>query len=341
MRYRFPLAMIAGLMLTGWPTPILRADDAAQLEKIMEQITHTLEQADLPAAAKESLLRDLKQNLSKSLSSAAAQPPTAAEQTQAPSPASEADTETDAEAEDTAGAEANQAERDRARQQARAAQRERRREQRREAAAPSRRGESPRDEPWQRRGIASPDPAPQPVRFAIGVMLEKSDEDGSEGKLVITDVFPGSPAAEAELQSGDVILQLDGEELTDAAEVTRRVDQAGREKKSLTLEIGRDDEQLTVEVTPTARLNLAFEFARPDWAFPAAPGMPGFGGWWDPQWQVPTPPRDRDSNRVREIIERIERQEQVIEQMQRTIEELRQQRAADPQSEADDGSEDD
>lgn len=341
MRYRFPLALIAGLMLTGWPTPILRADDAAQLEKIMEQITHTLEQADLPAAAKESLLRDLKQNLSKSLSSAAAQPPTAAEQTQ--TPASEADAETDAEvdAEDAAGAEANQAERDRARQQARAAQRERRREQRREAAAPSRRGESSRDETWQRRGSASPDAAPQPLRFAIGVMLEKSDEDGSGGKLVITDVFPGSPAAEAELQSGDVILKLDGEELTDAAEVTRRVDQAGREKKSLTLEIGRDDEQLTVEVTPTARLNLAFEFARPDWAFPAAPGMPGFGGWRDPQWQVPTPPRDRDSNRVAEIIERIERQEQVIEQMQRTIEELRQQRAAEPQSEADDGSEDD
>lgn len=329
MRYVIMLAAILSLLVTHLPTA--RADDSAQLKKIIEQIAESLDAAELPPEAKAAVLRDLKQSLTKALGSDA-EKQRSADDEPSEDQATDAEADLDAEAED---AEASQDRRERLR--ARAAQRQ----QRRAAAAESRSAEATPDEPERRRGTRQ-DSAPQPNRFAIGVMLEKSDNSDGEAQLAITDVFPGSPAAEADLQSGDVIRRLNGEELSDPSEITRRIDQAGREGKTLELEIGRDDEVLTVEVTPAARPgNLAFEFSRPDWAFPAAPGMPGFGGWRDPQWRFPTPRQGADIDRVTEIIERIERQEQMIEQLQQSIEELQQQRAAGPEAEEDEDSDED
>src|SRR5690606_29385537 len=110
----------------------------------------------------------------------------------------------------------------------------------------------------------------------------------------------------------------------------------------LSLEIGRGEEGLTVEVKPSP-LPLdggAFGLGRPDWAFPALPGMPGFGGWRDPQWRFPTPPQGADNERIVEIIQRIERHEKMIEQLQRAVEQVRQERDLETASDEDDSKED-
>lgn len=329
MRYVISSAAVAVLLVMSWDPPTAQADDSAQVKQIIAQIAQSLDVAELPTEAKAAVLRDLKQSLNKALGSDAQEQQSADDEQSEDQPLN-AESDADADAEDA------EARRDRPRSRARAAQREQRREQRRGATAESRPVETTPDEPERKRRRAPQDSAPQRERFAIGVMLKASGKVDDDGQLVITDVFQGSPAAEADLQSGDVIRKLDGEELTDANEVTRRIDRAGRQGKSLMLEIGRGEEVLTVEVKPAARPgNLAFEFSRPDWAFPAAPGMPGFGGWREPQWQFPTPPQDAN------IIERIERQEQVIKQLQQSIEELRNQREAEPETEEDEDSEED
>jgi|GEM_PF-2278444 len=334
MQYVIMLAAILSLLVTHMPTA--RADGSAPLKKIIEQVAESLDAAELPPAAKAAVLRDFKQSLTKALGLDAEEQRSADDEPSEDQPP-DAEADTGADAED---AEARQDRRERLR--ARTARRQQRWEQRRPAAAESRPADATPDEPERRRPGTQQDSAPQPNRFAIGVMLEESGNADGEVQLAITDVFPGSPAAEADLQSGDVIRRLDGEALSDPSEIARRIDQAGREGKAVVLEIGRDDDVLTVEVKPAARPgNLAFEFSRPDWAFPAAPGMPGFGGWRGPQWRFPTPPQDANIDRVTEIIERIERQQQVIEQLQQSIEELQQQRPAGPEAEEDEEDEED
>ncbi len=339
MRCLCSLAVIASFLVISWNAPLRAEDESARRAKILEQVAQTLDQAELPDEAKQAVLRDLKISLAKALDGTVeVQRSAAEEQTQDQPPNGEAVTDADAEA-----AEAAQDRRERSRQRARAAQREQRREQRREPsrdpAAEARRPETPQNEAERQRRQAQ-DSAPQPPRYAIGVMLEKLEEADAEGRLVITDVFPGSPAAEADLKSGDVIRKLNGEELTDPQDVTQRVNQAGLDDQPLSLEIGRGEEVLTVEVKPSPRPGDGgiFGFGRPDWSFPAAPGMPGFGGWRDPQWRFPTPPQGADSDRIAEIIQRIERHERMLEQLQQAVEEIHQERVAE--SESDDEDED-
>ncbi len=339
MRHLIAVAAVFSLLSTGWNQPTVRADDATQLDKIIEQVAKSLDAAELSATTKEAILNDLKQSLPQTLSSNPAEQPSASiEQDQALQ--GDSDVPAAEDAEQAANADNSS---ERSRQQARAAQRELRREQRREAdngAAQSRRGELLREEAERQLRRAVQRASSQSVRFAIGVMLEQSDDSDSERQLVISDVFPGSPAAEADLQSGDVIHKIDGEAVTDAADVTRRVDQAGQEQKSLTLEIVRDDEVLTVEVKPSARPdNLAFDFGRPEWAFPAAPGMPGFGGWRDPQWRFPTPPAGITEERIQQTERQLAEQKQQLEELRRIVDELRENRAAEG-ADADDAEQD-
>lgn len=314
MRYLFSLTLLAGLFVTGWQTPGVCAEDSAQLEQIMKQVTQALDQTDLPTATKQNLLRDLEHNLSKALSGEATADQAATEQSK-----QGADGDDDS-------AEARSDRPERPRQQARTAQREERRERREasgDAASQLRRAEEYRAEAERQLRRATQDtPIGPPLRFAIGVMLEPSDEPDSDGQLEITDVFPDSPADEAGLQRGDVILKVEGDELTDAAEVARRVDQAGRENKSLKLEILRDQKTLTVEVKPAARFN----FEPPNWIFPAIPGRLGGSGWRDLQW--PVSPAGEVEKRITQLEEQLELQKQRLEEHERVLDELRESHAA-------------
>jgi S1-C subfamily serine protease len=77
----------------------------------------------------------------------------------------------------------------------------------------------------------------------VGVSLETS-EDG----IVITEVVADSPAEEAGLQEGDVIVSLNGEEAVDRETLIEAIRQfaAG---ESVTLGVQREGEQLDIEIT--------------------------------------------------------------------------------------------
>ncbi len=68
------------------------------------------------------------------------------------------------------------------------------------------------------------------------------------GRVVITSVVPGSPAAEAGLQRHDVVLQIDGRQVHTPEELRIEVEQ--RAGKSVRLLVDRESQLLELSVTP-------------------------------------------------------------------------------------------
>ena len=133
---------------------------------------------------------------------------------------------------------------------------------------------------------------------SIGVNVrDVSPEDGQRARLstaegaYVTQVENGSPAQKAGIQSGDIIVEFDGERVRSARQLSRLVRESpdGRTVKST---IVRDGSRRTVDVTPASDraglempdlnrldrqirdLAQRFEF-RYD-----GPGGRGFGGWY-------------------------------------------------------------
>lgn len=69
-------------------------------------------------------------------------------------------------------------------------------------------------------------------------------------KVPIADGPPVSPAEAASIKVGDRIARIDGQELKEATELTRIVEKAGRSGKTVTLEVMRGTERLTVPIKP-------------------------------------------------------------------------------------------
>ena len=80
----------------------------------------------------------------------------------------------------------------------------------------------------------------------LGVAVE--DTDSAEGGATLAEVRAGTPAAEAGLQSGDVVTELEGESV-DSADELRRLVAAKSPGDSIELTIERDGDTQTVEVT--------------------------------------------------------------------------------------------
>lgn len=111
-------------------------------------------------------------------------------------------------------------------------------------------------------------------RTFLGVQLAESRGEG-EG-AVVERVVPDSPAAQAGLRSGDVVLKINGENLTRASELTDAV----AERKPgdvLTLTIRRNDKEEEVKVTlgtdrgTTGRSPFSFGIGRADAGAPSIP----------------------------------------------------------------------
>jgi membrane-associated protease RseP (regulator of RpoE activity) len=78
----------------------------------------------------------------------------------------------------------------------------------------------------------------------LGVVVQDStDPDGAE----IVQVSPSSPAADADLETGDVITEVDGDAVDDAAELTERIRSADP-GDTVTIGYERDGEDRTVDV---------------------------------------------------------------------------------------------
>lgn len=99
-------------------------------------------------------------------------------------------------------------------------------------------------------------------KFRIGLSIEAAEqgiggEGGgatAEGKslrgLIVERIMDESPASEAGIEQGDVILMINGTEAKDFASLQEAVQQAGKEDRSVKLKLERDGKELTVKIKP-------------------------------------------------------------------------------------------
>jgi membrane-associated protease RseP (regulator of RpoE activity) len=99
-------------------------------------------------------------------------------------------------------------------------------------------------------------------KFRIGLSIEAAEQgDGGEGTgataegksvrgLIVERIMDESPASEAGIEQGDVILMINGTEAKDFASLQEAVQQAGKEDRSVKLKLERDGKELTVKIKP-------------------------------------------------------------------------------------------
>ena len=92
---------------------------------------------------------------------------------------------------------------------------------------------------------------PQGPKFRIGLSVENPEETESEDGLVVDRVMEDSPAAQAGIQEGDVIIEINGEEAEDFASLQEAVQEAGKADRSLKLKLERDGKEIVLKVKPT------------------------------------------------------------------------------------------
>lgn len=111
------------------------------------------------------------------------------------------------------------------------------------------------------RGITKAENLGGPM-FRIGLSIEAADQqDGGEGTgataegksvrgLIVERIMDESPASEAGIEPGDVILMINGKEADDFASLQEAVQQAGKEDRPVKLKLERDGKELTVKIKP-------------------------------------------------------------------------------------------
>ena len=138
----------------------------------------------------------------------------------------------------------------------------------------------PGDEGWR-----PPKEAPEmEMRPYLGVRYE-TVEDGAQ----IIAVDPGSPAAQAGLREGDVIMTVDGEPVAEGnPDLTTRILEHEPWEK-IGVRVRRGDEELELEVTLGARFAFEGHFPFPPGEFPGLPEWPHPPEGWPlpPEWEWP------------------------------------------------------
>lgn len=90
-------------------------------------------------------------------------------------------------------------------------------------------------------------------KFRIGVqtsVTSSEDEDIQPG-VVVEAVFPESPASEAGIKEGDVLIKINGEELSSVDQLTKTIQVAGKDGKPIALVVKRGDDSVDIEVKPS------------------------------------------------------------------------------------------
>lgn len=123
--------------------------------------------------------------------------------------------------------------------------------------------------------------------YRIGIAINRnSNEEGGETEdiegLTVEEVMEGSPALEAGIEEGDIVISVNGEELEKFEGLQEAVQKAGKAGESIELQIKRDGKEMKVEVKPTKtessdigsmKITLA-----PESGFIFEPGQRGNGG---------------------------------------------------------------
>lgn len=112
-------------------------------------------------------------------------------------------------------------------------------------------------------------------KFRIGLSVEAVDQGGegegggvrAEGKpvrgLIVERIMDDSPASEAGIEQGDVIVMINGKEAKDFASLQEAVQQAGKEDRPVKLKLERDGKELTVKLKPVESADvgaMSFDF---------------------------------------------------------------------------------
>ncbi len=84
----------------------------------------------------------------------------------------------------------------------------------------------------------------QPVNSSVAQAFDLEEAKGA----LVGDVEPGSPAAEAGLETGDVILEVNGEPVEDVRDLRLKIARAGPDQ-TVNLQVVRDGKQMDVPVT--------------------------------------------------------------------------------------------
>ena len=126
------------------------------------------------------------------------------------------------------------------------------------------------------------------IRGYLGIQMQtlpRGQQDQDSDGIVVEAVVPGSPAADAKIQPGDVIRKFDGREVKNFAALRSMVAQVDLNKK-VELEVIRNGKPMTVS-TEIREQPIDYQTAR-------APrqGQPGQPGQRPPQQQAPPDPDD-------------------------------------------------
>ncbi len=148
--------------------------------------------------------------------------------------------------------------------------------------------------------LASKGENPPPSHGAwLGVMLSPADGKG----LMIERVMQSSPAADAGLRSGDVIVQRDDQAINDARSLAESIEDMGPGTE-LQLTIERDGQQQQMKVTLGDREEAPMQFTRQSMQFSDDSGMDseaGFGGGQANSLQMMEETIDEMRKRIRDL----------------------------------------
>ena len=90
--------------------------------------------------------------------------------------------------------------------------------------------------------------------FRIGVQcIQIEDDDDSDSKpgIEVKAVVDDSPANKAGIKEGDILVTVDASKITKIGDLTNALQEAGKKEKDVTIELKRDDKNITVLVKPT------------------------------------------------------------------------------------------
>jgi hypothetical protein len=162
---------------------------------------------------------------------------------------------------------------------------------------------------------------PRPPRFAVGIALSPRLNDSDVG-MAIDRIKDGSPAEEAGLREGDVLIAANEREIREPQQLIDMVQRAGESGRSVALRVRRGEQLLDIEVRPRVIDDQDFPAGFGGitlWEMtpgqpPAFRGQMPQGGAPFPAWQS-----ERQWDELRRQLEANQRQ------MQQQIDELREQ----------------
>jgi C-terminal processing protease CtpA/Prc len=122
----------------------------------------------------------------------------------------------------------------------------------------------------------------QKYRIGVQTSVTSSKDEDAQAGVVVEAVFPESPASEAGIKEGDVLVKINGEELRSVDQLTKTIQVAGKEGKPVAFVVKRGDDSLDIEVKPseikeTDRIVESLQMLRSPqsgWVFPDL-GVPG------------------------------------------------------------------